>query len=93
MEDKSIISFSSLEGNSFFSHISSDAHIIPLLSTHLIAVFFIVTVSHQCQETVAHIFATATACQTSKFEPPHTICISLSSHISTIHTLKLSASV
>jgi len=74
IKDISNISFSSLDGKSFFSHISSLAQIIQLLSTHLIAVFFIITGSHsQCHKTLAQILATATHCQISKLEPQHTI--------------------
>jgi len=74
IEDKSRISFSLFEGNSFPSQISSAAQIIPKLSTHLMAVFFIITGSQtQCHKTEAQIFATATACQTSKLLHPQTI--------------------
>jgi len=58
---KSRIDFGSSVGYSSFKPISSAAHIIQLLSTHLIAVFFIVIVSVPCQETTAPNFATATA--------------------------------
>jgi hypothetical protein len=72
-EDKSNISVSDSAGNSSFNQISSEAQIIQLLSIHLIFVFFIVIISSQCQETFAPIFATATFCHTSRFEPPQTI--------------------
>jgi hypothetical protein len=72
--DKSSISFSLFAGNSSHNHISSDAQIIHILSTHLIAVFFIITGSPcPCQTTLAHILAIATHCQTSKFDHPQTI--------------------
>jgi len=60
-DQKSKIAFGSFVGYSSFSQISSAAQIIQKLSTHLIAVFFIVIVSVPCQETTAHSFAIATA--------------------------------
>jgi hypothetical protein len=69
----SIIHFGSFEGNSSFNQISSLAQIIQKLSTHLIAVFFIVIVSVPCHETVAQSFATATHCHSSRFDQPQTI--------------------
>jgi len=61
IDQKSKIAFGSSVGYSSFNPISSEAQIIQKLSTHLIAVFFIVIVSVPCQETIAHSLATATA--------------------------------
>jgi hypothetical protein len=91
--DKSRISFSLFAGKISANQISSEAQIIHKLSTHLIAVFFITTGSPcQCQTTLAQILATATHCQTSRFEPQQTILNSLSSQTLTWQTLKASAS-
>jgi hypothetical protein len=60
-DQKSKIPFGSSVGYSSFNQISSAAQIIQLLSTHLILVFFIVTVSVPCHDTTAHNLATATA--------------------------------